>query len=641
MPPSTALSLFDIEEQVLPGSAVAEAEKVLLDLADHAYAQTSLKPMSKVLFLLSRCLLVASVDELTSSANGLSRAYTRARKLIQPTSLEDDYSFRSTVRECGDHIERVVEAVREVHRLIQGSDALGLAFSTLLRGKFESGEGLGTFLTPEEVVSPTVSMLLHSAGAATIERINAGPDSLLFGDVCGGTGRFVYDLAQGLRRQGISQEAVSEGARLFDQSRQAVDFARLNFLFAGLRPRFAAVQDSLTDPSVSGLRGRFGLLATNPPFGTAKYQWSRALKTALGADLLDALGLRGAGSSADPSELFLYRNLDLLAPGGVLAIVLPDGVVQSTRFQSRLRTYETLRDTRISLIGLVSLPSVTFSLGGTVAKTSVLLLGRDTKGNQRTYVAEASHVGYLKRGNKRAPDPEGNDLDVAARDFVAFEEHLGRFVDAVDRAPRLVASRLLHQATPAERQEGSAAATGLASLVSFLRDTAPASPPHGEEWLHVSILDVDETGLIDVAQAARNRPITRGLCCQPGDLLLSCLNPKIWRVAVIPRLDGYWTCSPEFVVMRPNDPDSAWHLALSMGHREFRAQVQALAGGTSSSRQRVRRAAIQDVSIRVLNLPEEAVQTHFKFREDWYRRRLWESRAFDGLASGSKADWLA
>ena len=81
--------------------------------------------------------------------------------------------------------------------------------------------------------------------------------------------------------------------------------------------------------------------------------------------------------------------------------------------------------------------------------------------------------------------------------------------------------------------------------------------------------------------------MSKGLECKPGDILVSCMNPKIWRVAVIPKMPGEWSCSPEFVVLRPKGGRDPWKVALALHHPSITLAVQAMATGTSSSRQRV------------------------------------------------------
>lgn len=611
-----------------PGvEAAAHAERLLLDLADHIYVRTSLKPISKALFLISRALLVVQRYSDTRDAASLCARYAALRKRLGAHAPEDDFQFDAVVSECATQMSDVLEALRAVEQLTRGTDRLGLAFDTLLRGKFEGGEGLGTFLTPEEIVDAMVSMLLAAVDGRAIDRVASG--HLLYGDPCGGTGRFVYALARKLSALGASSEVVERSARLFDQSQMAVDFGRLNFLFEDLRPTFARVEDSLISSVVTSLRGRFGLIATNPPFGSGKYPWSAELAKTFPHQLLNVLGLSRNSDATDPAGLFLFRALDLLAQNGAVAIVLPDGLVQSREFVAALRLYEQLSATRIAVRALVSLPAATFSLGGTVAKTSFLVITKDPSARQ-LYVATPHHVGFLKRGNRRVADPKGNELPTIVGDFASRTPSRGRLVGEWRTHERLATAHLTYQACSA----GARTARTLADLATTLRvyTTVPEESP--TRHFHVSILDVDETGLIDVLTATRNRPTTKGLSCRPGDVIVSCINPKIWRVALIPDLPGEWSCSAEFVVLRPKLRQDGPRLALALHHVDAINAVRSLAGGTSSSRQRVPKELIANIGLPAVSISEDALNAHLAVRTQWYQARLGEGEAFLRLHNG-------
>jgi len=65
------------------------------------------------------------------------------------------------------------------------------------------------------------------------------------------------------------------------------------------------------------------------------------------------------------------------------------------------------------LKAVVSLPTETFSIAGTGAKTSFIYLQKkrhqaDKQGS--VFMAVAEHVGYMKKGKSEVIDPSGNDL---------------------------------------------------------------------------------------------------------------------------------------------------------------------------------------------------------------------------------------
>jgi hypothetical protein len=352
--------------------------------------------------------------------------------------------------------------------------------------------------------------------------------------------------------------------------------------------------------------------------------------------LLAAIGLKGSGDLADPAELFCFRNLDLLAEGGALAIVMPDGVVQSDRFKVGLEVYEKLRRVSLTVSAIVSLPATTFALGGTVAKTSFLIVGKGREPDRPLYLALARHVGFVKRGKRRSNDPHGNELLKIAEEFGGSKPAFGKYVDSWRVHSSFVPAKLMHAEAATEDTPES---VRLSELVAVARDYAREQADADGDHYHISVLDIDETGLLDVISAKLNKPMSRGCQCRTGDILLSCMNPKIWRVGVVPDIAGEWTCSPEFVVLRPKKLRDAWRIALALHHPQVVQAVQATAKGTSSSRQRVPKNAVLTV-----NVPKLAaggrLNEYVQWRQEYYKKRLREGLAFQAIHDGdSKFSW--
>ena len=115
--------------------------------------------------------------------------------------------------------------------------------------------------------------------------------------------------------------------------------------------------------------GTFDLVITNPPFGgNAEVD---------DPHLLDQFELASAGSNSTrasmPAEqLFVEGAWKYLKEGGILAIVLPDSILNNP-------SLEFLRDwllRRGRVLASIDLPKTTFAEGGGVPNPSVLLLQR-------------------------------------------------------------------------------------------------------------------------------------------------------------------------------------------------------------------------------------------------------------------------
>ena len=239
-----------------------------------------------------------------------------------------------------------------------------------------------------------------------------------------------------------------------DSSPQMVMLARVNMALLGApKARIFYTQNSLTTPQLEP--GTFDLICTNPPFGTPKFKkgqeeakkaHERAMEKILAtfrSDLTPRTGRGGgldysptvtglamggspsskgvwkeASANTDPAVLFIDRCLQLLKPGGRLLIVLPDGVlcnsgdryVREYIMGAKDEATGEFHGGKAIVKGVISLPSDTFKLSGTGAKTSVLyLLKRHARQDDPAkfqdepqtdvFMAVAETLGYVVKNN--------------------------------------------------------------------------------------------------------------------------------------------------------------------------------------------------------------------------------------------------
>ena len=363
------------------------------------------------------------------------------------------------------------ERAREMRAHLIHEDLLGWAFDVFLRGKYASDEGLATYLTPSQVVECMARMAFHNIPDSDLwarrgdvgqrERWEPQTDdeaalpAFLCGDICCGTGRFLVGALREVKRRVLDDRHVGHSDddklrwlsrmkrySLFgaDQAGGSIQKARINMLLYGEdHSQLLKVDDSLTDPHLDRLIGKFDLLLTNPPFGSGKYDDPRGL--AKMRDETSGLELgwswtpgnrakRKELPKADPASLFIDRNLQLLKPGGRLLIVVPDGILCNSG-DAYIREYVmgTKDEETGEFLGgkaivraVVSLPTETFSIAGTGAKTSFLYVQKKRHAAQKqgpVFMAMAEHVGYRKKGKSEVPDPLGNDLVPIATSYVS------------------------------------------------------------------------------------------------------------------------------------------------------------------------------------------------------------------------------
>lgn len=243
----------------------------------------------------------------------------------------------------------------------------------------DPSRALGQFFTPAEVVDLCFGLL---------KWLQPGSQAGRLVDLSCGEGAFL----QGALRAGFAPEALYG----LDADPRLPEVWRAQRLLAQSHL-------ALADGLVGQGEGRFEVVAGNPPFGggadpehdsylAAQYHWRRLGKRRQ-ADL--------------PRELwFLERSLRLLKPGGLLAMVLPEGFFANCRW----------RPQREALIGLhqieaiVGLPRTVFRGSGITVKTALLFL-------------------------RKTPPPPGHRIrlaELAEDDLAAGAETL---IEAWERAP--------------------------------------------------------------------------------------------------------------------------------------------------------------------------------------------------------------
>jgi type I restriction enzyme M protein len=124
------------------------------------------------------------------------------------------------------------------------------------------------------------------------------------------------------------------------------------------------------------------------------------------------------GATIDPAVLFIDRCLQLLHPGGLLLIVLPDGVLCNSGDRYVREYIMGVKDEKTGqFVGgkaivkaVISLPADTFKLSGTGAKTSILYLQKRHTSKEHAeqflpepqgdvFMAVAETLGYIVKGN--------------------------------------------------------------------------------------------------------------------------------------------------------------------------------------------------------------------------------------------------
>lgn len=293
---------------------------------------------------------------------------------------------------------------------------------------------LGQYFTPAEVVDFTLEMAREIGGPS----LNKGARVL---DPACGAGAFLLSALD----KGIGSPAIIFGIDIDSKVR---DEWELNGLAENLG-RNLYIQNGLYDPYDNRVSEKlplrqFDLVVGNPPyggFGVREVEKDKRLFKSLKTYELWRLGTRPNDDQDSlfdvdvlerlrrltPKEverlerfpievLFLERFIRLAKAGGVIAIVIPDGILANVKF-------DYVRDwvaERCHVVAVVSLPRGTFRGAGTTAKTSILFLRK--KGAK---ARAAKHV-FMARV-ELGPDVETGEERILSRELDAVLDAFYQF----------------------------------------------------------------------------------------------------------------------------------------------------------------------------------------------------------------------
>ena len=273
-------------------------------------------------------------------------------------------------------IRRLVEDLSG-HRLASVSDDLkGLLYEEIIRNTFDKGDNQ-QFFTPR----PIVEFMVH------------GLESSLVGKICDpacGTGGFLLQVQKHLKQYGSIRDTALIGFEI-DERLSWVAGVNLDMQDPGCP--FAALHIDYSGSLGGSLKPYFNTIdtiLTNPPFGSDLSE----------KDALRDFELGKGKASRRRGVLFIERCLDLLKPGGVVAIIIDDGVLNGP---SNTDTRRLILD-RSHPLAIVSLPDTAFMPYASV-KSSILFLqkhrkdGTTTADDHLTFFAHAEVVGRRPNGD--------------------------------------------------------------------------------------------------------------------------------------------------------------------------------------------------------------------------------------------------
>ncbi|EQA97463.1 type I restriction-modification system subunit M [Sphingobium baderi] len=366
----------------------------------------------------------------------------------------------------------IAEIAKGLKSFSTDSDALGDAYEYLI-GQFAAGSGkkAGEFYTPQ-FVSDILSQIVALDGQEPATGNRKHIDSIM--DFACGSGSLLLNVRHRMGAHGIG--------KIYGQEKNITTYnlARMNMLLHGVKDTEFEIfhGDTLTN-DWEMLRElnpakmpRFDAVVANPPFS---YRWTPTDAMA------DDVRFKNYGlapkSAADFA--FLLHGFHFLKDDGVMAIILPHGVMFRGGAEARIRT-KLLKDGHIDTV--IGLPANLFYSTG--IPVCILVLKRCKKPDDVLFINAAEHFVRGKRQNFLGDGTDGKP------------DHIGKIVSTYQhRTEELRYSRCVSMAEIEENDFN----LNISRYVS----TATAEEEIDLAQVNASLVDIDKR--VKAATAEHNK----------------------------------------------------------------------------------------------------------------------------------------
>ncbi|RON98297.1 type I restriction-modification system subunit M [Pseudomonas moraviensis] len=296
-------------------------------------------------------------------------------------------------------IQKIAEGIS---KFSTDTDILGDAYEYLI-GEFAAGSGkkAGEFYTPQQI-STILSEIVTLDSQEPANGKKTKLSKVL--DFACGSGSLLLNVRKQLRK-----EAGTIG-KIYGQEKNITTYnlARMNMLLHGVKDTEFEIHhgDSLlNDWNIlnemnPAKKLQFDAVVANPPFS---YRWE--LNEALGEDFrFKNYGL-APKSAADFA--FLLHGFHFLSDSGVMAIILPHGVLFRGGAEERIRT-KLLKDGHIDTV--IGLPANLFF--STTIPVCILVLKKCKKPDDVLFINASEHFEKGKRQNRLRDGKHGEPNDI-------------------------------------------------------------------------------------------------------------------------------------------------------------------------------------------------------------------------------------
>jgi len=288
-------------------------------------------------------------------------------------------------------IQKIAEGLSEFSTDV---DALGDAYEYLI-GQFAAGSGkkAGEFYTPQQI-----SDILSAIVTLDSQEPKTGPKNRLESvlDFACGSGSLLLNVRKRLKNTGGTI------GKIYGQEKNITTYnlARMNMLLHGVKDSEFDIYhgDTLTNDwdilreRNPAKKPQFDAIVANPPFS---YRWDAT--ESMGDDV--RFKNHGLAPKSAADFAFLLHGLHFLKDEGVMAIILPHGVLFRGGAEERIRT-KLLKDGHIDTV--IGLPANLFYSTG--IPVCILVLKKCKKPDDVLFINAAEHFEKGKRQNQLKPE---------------------------------------------------------------------------------------------------------------------------------------------------------------------------------------------------------------------------------------------
>lgn len=521
--------------------------------------------------------------------------------------------FKNQIRLSSNALYKCVEKLQEYSFVdTTNADVKGRAFQKVLGAAIRAG--MGQFFTPDEVVDLIVKF------------VSPSPSDLILDPFCG-SGHFLSKCI----------EYVEEEYKdtLDDYSRYDFRFNRLHGIEKSDRMvRIAMTDMMLHDDGHTNIRNTdaflsfdnypdivllggdtndspsvFSKILTNPPFGSI-----------MQGEIGDIVGRFQIGQNrkALPLEyLAIERCLQFLRPKGIMAVVLPDGIVTNANAQYA-RTWVM---SQAKIIGVISLPLETFAPFGTQTKTSIIFLEKYDKDDfisfeYPVFMGNVENIGYDATGRSKPT----NDITDILREWEVFKKDPTKVSNSNPNRVYVTTGENIKfrwdfKSGAVNTDDGY---VPIGKYIDVIKKTTNLQKYKNEVFPYLSISELTNDPFLISDNEIHRVPSIRlqgpKMEAKKGDVLFARLGPSMGnRKSIMVDYDVEKVyCSNEYYVIRPKKGITSEYILYLIKSDIFITQAKAKARGATPSRLRLHVNDLPKILI-PQHTPEEMQQLGEKY----------------------------